>query len=394
MPGYISEFQYFGDSDVEFIEIAVPTGTDVSAYSVVVYNEDGTVHGTFGLGGLQSTNGGNDVYLINDSTPGWLAADTGFQGTLDGNAAIALVDDTSTVLQFTSYATSYEGSFTATEGPAAGMTSVDAGNAGPGKSLQSDDGGNSYYVQNTPNAGAIPCYAPGTMIDTPDGPQAVETLKVGDLVMTLDHGPQPIRWVHSGDQPLEAAEVDAKPVLIAAGALGPGLPAQDLIVSPQHRILVGGHRQLQGRFKTEAFAPAKSLTRLPGIRHMKGKTTITWIHFACDRHEIVTANGCLSESLLLGPMVVKGLTAAERQAVIDIFGPAPTPDAALNGPPALECLKVGVARRQLAKCSEDQEKLVAQEIKKWDVDLAMEKYESERLREAKAMNEVRMKKVA
>ena len=56
------------------------------------------------------------------------------------------------------------------------------------------------------------------MIDTPDGPQAVETLILGDLGMTLDHGPQPIRWTHSGEHPLEETEDDAKPVQIKAGA--------------------------------------------------------------------------------------------------------------------------------------------------------------------------------
>ena len=55
-------------------------------------------------------------------------------------------------------------------------------------------------------------------------------------------------------------------------------------------------------------------------------------------------------------MVVNGMTAAERQAVIDIFGPAPTHDAALNGPPVRECLAVGAVRRQLAKSVKDQEK--------------------------------------
>lgn len=146
----------------------------------------------------------------------------------------------------------------------------------------------------------IVCYAPGTMVDTPDGPRAVETLRPGNLVDTVDHGPQSIRWVRSSDHPLQDAEVDDKPVLIHASALGAGRPAQDLIVSPQHRILVGGHGQLDDRFKKEALTPAKSLTSLPGIRHMTGKQSITWIHFACDQHEIVTANGCLSESLLLG----------------------------------------------------------------------------------------------
>ncbi len=383
MPGYISEFLHEGGGATDFVEVAVPTGTDTSAYTIVHYNSDGTVNATYSLGSVVSTSLGYDVYLVDSATAG--LAD------IKSNEALALVDDTSTVLQFL---TTEGNNVVATEGPANGLTSTNIGGTAGGESHQTNDGGSTYFAQTAPNAGTIPCYAPGTMIETRDGPRAVETLQPGDLVMTLDNGPQEIRWVRSGEVPLEEVEVDGKPVLIAAGSLGKDLPAQDLIVSPQHRILVGGHRQLQALFESEAFAPAKSLTSLDGIRHMKGKTKITWIHFACDRHEVVTANGCLSESLLLGPMVVNGMTAAERQAVIDIFGPAPTPDVALNGPSARECQKVGAVQRLLAKCSDAKKKRAVKEIKKWDLDLAMHRYEVERLREAEERNQAGMKCVA
>jgi hypothetical protein len=197
------------------------------------------------------------------------------------------------------------------------------------------------------------------------------------------------RWVHSGDLPLEEVEVDAKPDLIAAGVLGRGLSTQDLIVSPQHLILVGGGGQLDGWFETEAFAPAKSLTSLPGIRHMKCKQNITWIHFVCDRHEVVTANGCLSEPLLFGPMVANGLTAAPRRTLTDIFGCAQSPDAALHGPPACVCLKVGEVRWHLQRCRQEKRRRIAKDIRSWDRDLAMEQCETERLHKATAMNNSR-----
>ncbi len=372
MPGYISEIRQAGAVITDFVEIAVPTGTDMSGYSIYVYNNAGAVQqGPLSLGTVQSTVAGKDVYVVNNATPGFVS--------LDLSQGIALVDDAGNVVQFIS---SDGTTVTATEGPASGQTSADIGTHLFGESLQSDDGGASYYVQSAPNAGTVPCYAPGTLIDTPEGPRVVEVLEIGDLVLTRDHTPQPIRWIRCGDQPLEKAEVEAKPVQIKAGALGRGLPAQDLIVSPQHRILVGGAGQLDGAFTSEAFVPAKSLTAVPGIRHMKGKEDITWIHFACDRHEVVTANGCLTESLLLGPMVVNGLTAAERRVVIDIYGPAPSPDAALNGPPARDCLTVGAVRRQIANHLQDKGRRLAREIRKWDRDLAMEKFEAERLREA------------
>lgn len=372
MAAYISEISYGGNFNVDFVEIRVPAGTDVSAYSVTTYTYTGSVEATFSFGAPTASMSGSDIYVFDSATAGFT--------NINMNDAVALVDDTGSVLQFVSFAGS---TVTASGGPADGATSTEIGTATGSKSLQSDDGGSSYYTQSSPNKGTVPCYAAGTLIDTPNGQRSVETLKIGDLVQTLDHGPQPIRWIRSGEHPLQDAEADAKPVLIKAGALGPERPSHDLIVSPQHRILVGGARQLTQISFEEAFAPAKSLTSLRGIRHMNGKSQITWVHFAFDRHEIVTANGCLSESLLLGPMVLNGLTSTERQALNDIFGAAPASDAALNGPAARECLKVGAVRRKLQESSTDNSNRLPKEIQKWDLDIAMERHEADRLRQSR-----------
>ena len=163
----------------------------------------------------------------------------------------------------------------------------------------------------------IVCFATGTKIATQHGEMPVKTLKVGDMVMTLDHGLQPIRWIHFHDCPLDGVERTAKPLLIAAD------------------------------FDDEALVPAKSLTALAGVRHMAGKRLITWVHFACDRHEVVRANGCLTESLLLGPMVLKGLTRQERRDLSVIFGSQTSEHAALNGPAARQCLPVQAVRKAL-----------------------------------------------
>ena len=75
MPAYISEFSYFGTSSTEFIEIAVPTGTDVSSYSVILYQFDGTIYNGFSLGTSVAAMNGHDIYLINSSTPGFSTGD-------------------------------------------------------------------------------------------------------------------------------------------------------------------------------------------------------------------------------------------------------------------------------------------------------------------------------
>lgn len=189
------------------------------------------------------------------------------------------------------------------------------------------------------------CFAPGTVIKTPFGDKKVETLKQGDLVATADHGFQEIRWMHADEQAIDGE--DSYPILIQSCALGANLPDKDLIVSSQHRILVGEAGQLDHIFKEPALVPAKGLTRIPGIRKMRGKKRIKWWHFALDRHEVIEANGARAESLLIGKMVLNSLSAPERIQLHDMFGLMDGDAVALNGPPARELLGAGKARRRI-----------------------------------------------
>ena len=78
-----------------------------------------------------------------------------------------------------------------------------------------------------------PCFAAGTLIRTRDGLVEVQDLAVGDLVTTRDNGDQPIRWIGKRDLAAEELADDPRlrPVLIRAGALAPGVPSSDLLVS-------------------------------------------------------------------------------------------------------------------------------------------------------------------
>src|SRR5690606_6300515 len=84
------------------------------------------------------------------------------------------------------------------------------------------------------------CFCRGTLIATRNGEVPVEKLRLGDEVLTLDHGYQPIRWL--GSRKLSALALRARPALrpveIRDGALGAGLPTRDLRLSPQHRVLL------------------------------------------------------------------------------------------------------------------------------------------------------------
>ena len=90
----------------------------------------------------------------------------------------------------------------------------------------------------------VPCFTPGTLIATPKGERKVEELEVGDRVITRDNGMQVIRWIGKRDMAGEelAAKEHLRPVLIRQGALGNGLPERDMMVSPQHRVLIANDK--------------------------------------------------------------------------------------------------------------------------------------------------------
>ena len=328
MAAYFSEVGY-QDAPPNFFEVAVPAGTDVSGYSIAIYNGSGVLQTTMSFPAPDGTLQGQDIYTFDEFNPGGVE--------YGASEAIALIDDTGTVVQFVSF----EGkTVSPTFGPAAGETSSSLGFLNSGETFETTDDGSSYYAQSSPSRGTIPCYAPGTLIETPTGPCRIETLRVGDLVTTLDNGPMPIRWTNASEEPLEDPKSDARPILIRAGALGPNRPSRDLIVSPQHRIVGGMAGQLEGFSATEVFVPAKALTCAPGIRFMRGKRKIIWHHFLLDHHAIVLAENCWTESLLLGPMALGGLERAKRRELR--FASTQT----LREPqPARPCLRVQTAIR-------------------------------------------------
>jgi hypothetical protein len=84
------------------------------------------------------------------------------------------------------------------------------------------------------------CYVRGTNILTPTGNVPVESLKIGDLLVTRFGGIRPVKWIgrQSYDVRMLRNSPDKCPVRIRAGALGDKMPARDLLVSPGHAILV------------------------------------------------------------------------------------------------------------------------------------------------------------
>ncbi len=138
-----------------------------------------------------------------------------------------------------------------------------------------------------------PCFTPGTLIETPDGPRLIEDLKPGDLITTVDHGAQPLLWM---GRTTVKAEGKKAPVHFKAGILGLD---QSLTVSPQHRMLVADWRAPYLFGHSEVLIAAHCLVNGDTVTRVEGGE-VEYIHLLFSRHEIVFANGAKSESYYPG----------------------------------------------------------------------------------------------
>ena len=164
-----------------------------------------------------------------------------------------------------------------------------------------------------------PCFTPGAMITTQRGEVPIQHLQAGDRVVTRDNGIQPVRWVGKSQMFLQDFQVDPHllPVLIRQGSLGKGLPERDMMVSPNHRILVANERTSLRFSEREVLVAAKHLS-VPGVHTVQSSGT-TYIHFLCDRHEVVLVDGIWTESFQPGDMSLKGVGNAQRTEIFELF---------------------------------------------------------------------------
>ncbi len=214
------------------------------------------------------------------------------------------------------------------------MTFAVTGDDAPGEvtftyGITSSTGGiDTGYVTLT----TVPCFVAGTLVLTALGERPVEDLAPGDLVMTLDHGLQPVRWV--GRRRIAATGRQA-PVRIAAGTFG---AHRRLLLSPQHRILVRdiGAELMFG--EAEVLVAAKDLVNGRSIVAQEGGT-VDYLHLLFDRHEVIWAEGLAAESFLPGPMTLVDFDAAARRALAAALPQVDPATGAGYGPAARRMLR-------------------------------------------------------
>jgi|GEM_PF-2437845 len=279
----INEIHYdnAGGDVGEFVEIRVPAGTELGDYTVTLYNgANGNSYATLNLGtGPAVDSGDGFAYVVVFRSPIQ-------NGSPDGLSLNNVA--TGEVCEFLSY----EGTFTANNGPAAGTMSTDIGvsqDADPiGSSLQRLPDGTWQAFEGTNTQGMVnECFLEGTQIKTTRGATTVENLQVGDTVITADGEEVAIKWI--GYQELAATDRSESyyPVRISAGTVADGIPSSDLYVSPDHALLIDN-----------LLINAGALINDVNITQIQPQADFRYFHIELDKHAIVLAEDMPAESYL------------------------------------------------------------------------------------------------
>jgi hypothetical protein len=186
------------------------------------------------------------------------------------------------------------------------VTTAETTTFGQGFIVQDTASGQYYFITNQAYTGADnpaaaqlspehktppppPCFMAGTRVATPTGEVAVELLKAGDLVLTEGGLPAPITWI--GRKTVARRFLDplqVMPVRIKAEALATNVPSRDLLISPDHAVLIDG-----------ALCQAGALVNgLSIVRETEAPDIFTYYHVELEDHALIYADGVLAETFI------------------------------------------------------------------------------------------------
>jgi hypothetical protein len=178
------------------------------------------------------------------------------------------------------------------------------------------------------------CYCPGTLIRTRRGQKNVEELQIGDEVMTAAGVARPVKWIgrRSYGGRFVMGRRDILPVCIKAGALDDNVPQRDLWISPHHAMYFAGDSTVAGTLESSlrgakrrsnpgrshqtgllrsarndgsgngiqagVLIEAKDLINGVSIVQAERVETVEYVHVELDSHDVIIAEGALSESFV------------------------------------------------------------------------------------------------
>jgi hypothetical protein len=177
------------------------------------------------------------------------------------------------------------------------------------------------HAQDPESGGGIICFTPGTHIATPDGAVLVEDLREGDQVQTRDSGAQDILWI--GSRQITGARLYVmprlRPIRFHTGALGIERPDQELLVSPQHRMLIRGPAACALFNTSEVLVAASDLVNGTSITVDLNAREVRYIHLLLPQHHIVWANGVETESFHPANTAFSSLDSTDKSRLLAQF---------------------------------------------------------------------------
>lgn len=189
-----------------------------------------------------------------------------------------------------------------------------------------------------------PCFVEGTRIETPKGPRPIETLRIGQRIITRDRGPMRIRWIGS-------TKVEAKgkltPVRISAGSFG---ASRDILLSPNHRVLLQDLWAELMFGQAEVLVKAKDLVNHKTVRWAPSEDGVTYYHILLDSHQLLSSDGLVSESYHPGAQTLDGFDQATFDEIALLF-PSLVGNLGGYGPSARLSLKSSEARLLMTQCN-------------------------------------------
>lgn len=186
---------------------------------------------------------------------------------------------------------------------------------------------------------SVICFTPGTRLKTEKGELPIEEIGPGDRVLTRDDGPQEVLW--SGNRRMSGARLfampDQRPIRMRAGALGIDRPDAELVVSPEHRILVTGRAAQDLWGEPEVLVRAADLVSDHYVTVDHSLRETHYVHLMLDRHQVVWANGLEVETFHPGYMGLDHLDNLQRKALLELR-PELARDPHMYGAPARRML--------------------------------------------------------
>ncbi len=195
-------------------------------------------------------------------------------------------------------------------GSAGGGAGGGGGNAGGNGSGRAENGGGDSWDfgfgsgatgsnsggASSGGGGGLACFLAGTKILTETGERAVEDLRAGDKLPTIEGRIRAIKRVQSWAAHRRLDQKwcdDVAPIKVCRSALGANLPDIDLYLSPHHSLYVDSALVPVGH-----LVNGKSIVRCSKY----DAESITYFHIEFEDHQVIWAHGASVESLLTKSM--------------------------------------------------------------------------------------------